>query len=86
MIIARFMNTCEGIFSVGQARFKTGCITDEQIAQVRIINEKYKNHHIRGLICRRTISLYIKKKFDRVWRDALWVLMKKLTLEENWSM
>ena len=27
-----------------------------------------------------------KKKLVRVWRDALWVLMKKLTLGENWSM
>ena len=46
MFIARFMNTYEGIFSEGQARFRTGYITDEHIAKVRILNEKYKNHHI----------------------------------------
>ena len=46
MFIARLMNTYEGIFSEGQARFRTGCITDGQIAKVRILNEKYKNHHI----------------------------------------
>ena len=47
MFIARFMNTCERIFSEGQARLRTGCrpITEEQMAKVRIINEKYKNHH-----------------------------------------
>ena len=40
----------EGIFSEGQARVRTGCITDEQLEKVRILNEKYKNHHIRGLM------------------------------------
>ena len=49
MFIARFMNMCEIIFSAeGQACFKTGRITEEQIANVRILNEKYKNHHIKA--------------------------------------
>ena len=46
MFIARIMNMCEIIFSEGQACFKTGRITEEQIAKVRILNEKYKNYHI----------------------------------------
>ena len=45
MFIAPFMNMCERIFSEGQASFKTGHITEEQIAKVRILNEKNKKHH-----------------------------------------
>ena len=30
-----------------QACFMNGCIAEEQTAKVRILKEKYKNHHIR---------------------------------------
>ena len=46
MFIARFMNMYQRIFSERQACFKTGRITEEQMEKVRILNEKYQNHHI----------------------------------------
>ena len=41
---------CERIFSEAPARLKTGRrpITEEQMAKVRIITEKYKNHTFIG--------------------------------------
>ena len=84
MFIARFMNRCERIFSEGQACFRNGSITQEQIAKVKILNKKYKNHHIIG----DAPYLYWFKKFDIVWRDALFgvSVMKKHTIAENWLL
>ena len=49
--------------------------TEEQIEKVRILNEKYRCHHI--------IAFIDKTKFDRVWTDALWLVMKKQIIEGN---
>ena len=70
----------------GQACFRTGRVlyNEEQIAKVIILNEKYKriSHHIKvDAPC-----LYWAKKFDIVWTDALWLVMKKQIIGGNWLM
>lgn len=56
-----------------QAGFQEGCSTTEQICNLRMISEKYMEHHK---------PLYhnfidFKKAFDRVWHKALWTVMRK---------
>ena len=63
----------EGILAEEHAGFRSGRGTVEQIANVRILGEKCRNHQL---------ELYhnlidFKKAFDRVWRRALWLVMKK---------
>nr|XP_027206803.1 uncharacterized protein LOC113800258 [Penaeus vannamei] len=56
-----------------QAGFCEGRSTAEQICNVRILGEKFRDHQ------RELHHNFIdfKKAFDRVWRKALWYTMKK---------
>ena len=61
------------IIAEGQAGFRAGRSTTEQIFNLRILCEKY---------FQRQQDLYhvfidFKKAFDRVWHAALWATMKK---------
>ena len=63
----------ESILAEERADFRSGRSTVEQIANVRILGKKY---------CNNQMELYhnfidFKKAFDRVWREALWSLMRK---------
>eukprot|EP00794_Sanderia_malayensis_P009858 gene9858-biopygen8121 len=63
----------EAILAEEQAGFRRGRSTVEQIANVRILGEKYRNHQMEL----HHNFLDFKKAFDRVWREALWLVMKK---------
>ena len=63
----------------GQAGFRAGRSTTEQIFNIRILCEKYLQHQQ---------NLYhvftdLKKAFDRVWHAALWVTMGKYNSSKN---
>ena len=63
----------EKILSEEQAGFRSGRSTVEQVTNVRILGEKYRNdqrelHHD---------FIDFKKAFHRVWRSALWLVMRK---------
>ena len=63
----------EEVLSEEQAGFRKGRSTVEQISNLRIICEKYRNAN-------RTIYhnfIDFKKAFDRVWHGALWHTMNK---------
>ncbi len=63
----------EEILAEEQAGFRSGRSTVEQIVSVRILGEKYRDHQME--IHHNFIDF--KKAFDRVWRKALWLVMKK---------
>ena len=69
----RLKTRAEEILAEEQAGFRSGRSTVEQIANVRILGEKYRNHQME--IHHNFIDF--KKAFDRVWRAALWMVMKK---------
>ena len=72
VISNRLMVRAENILSEERAGFRKGRNTVEQVTNVRILGEKHRNrmelHHN---------FIDFKKAFDRVWRDALWAVMKK---------
>ena len=69
----RLKSQAEGILAEEQAGFRKGRSTTEQIANVRILCEKYRDHQKE--VHHNFIDF--KKAFDRVWREALWEIMKK---------
>ena len=69
----RLKQRAESILAEEQAGFRTGRSTIEQITNVRILGEKYRNHQKE--LHHNFIDF--KKAFDRVWRKALWEIMKK---------
>ena len=69
----RLKTKAEEILAEEQAGFRSGRSTVEQIVSVRILGEKYRDHQME--IHHNFIDF--KKAFDRVWRKALWLVMKK---------
>ena len=69
----RLTSKAEEVLAEEQAGFRTGRSTVEQIANVRILGEKFRNHQLE--LHHNFIDF--KKAFDRVWRKALWLVMKK---------
>ena len=69
----RLKAKAEGILAGEQAGFRSGRGTVEQMANVRILGEKFRNHQLE--LNHNLIDF--KKAFDRVWRRALWLVMKK---------
>ena len=69
----RLKGKAEEILAEEQAGFRTGRSTVEQIANVRILGEKFRNHQLE--LHHNFIDF--KKAFDRVWRKAQWLVMKK---------
>ena len=59
--------------------FRPGRSTVEQITNVRILGEKYRDHQME--LHHNFIDF--KKAFDRVWREALWLVMKKHNIGSN---
>eukprot|EP00794_Sanderia_malayensis_P009660 gene9660-biopygen7980 len=73
VISNRLKMRAEAILAEEQAGFRRGRSTVEQIANVRILGEKYRNHQME--LHHNFIDF--KKAFDRVWREALWLVMEK---------
>ena len=79
IILNRLKPQAEKIIAEEQAGLRAGRSTIEQIFNVRILCEKYLQHHS---------DLYhffidFKKAFDRVWHTALWATMKKYNINAN---
>lgn len=73
VISNRLKTKAENILAEEQAGFRSGRSTSEQIANVRILGEKYRDHQME--IHHNFIDF--KKAFDRVWGKALWLVMEK---------
>ena len=79
VILNRLKPQAEKIIAEEQAGLRAGRSTIEQIFNVRILCEKYLQHHS---------DLYhffidFKKAFDRIWHTALWATMKKYNINAN---
>ena len=78
IILNRLMLQAEKIIAEEQARFRAGSTT-EQIFNLRILCEKYLQHH-QDLY---HVFIDFKKAFDRVWHAAFWATMKKYNISTN---
>ena len=68
IILNRLKPQAEKIIAEGQAGFRAGRSTTEQIFNLRILCEKYFQHQ-QDLY---NVFIGLKKAFDRVWYTALW--------------
>ena len=75
VILNRLKPQAEEIIAKEQARFRAGRSATEQIFNLRILCEKYRQHH--------HLFIDFKKAFDRVWHAALWVTMRKYNISAN---
>ena len=66
----------EELLSEEQAGFRAGRSTNEQIFNLRIIQEKYTEHQ-KPLY---HIFIDFQKAFDRIWLAALWDTMKRFNI------
>lgn len=73
VLLNRLTPHVEELLGDEQAGFRAGRSTVEQIFNIRVIAEKYQNHH--SPVFHNFIDF--KKAFDRVWHDALWSVMRK---------
>ena len=79
IILNRLKAHVEQLVSREQARFRKGRSTTEQITNLQILRQKYKEkerklyHHF----------IDFKKVFDRVWQEALWVTMKSHNIDHK---
>ena len=78
-ILNRLTPQVEKIIAEEQAGFRAGRSTTEQIFNLRILCEKYLQHH-QNLY---HVFIDFKKAFDRVWHAALWANMKKYNISTN---
>ena len=69
----RLKSLTEGILQKNRPGFRSGRSTVEQITNVRILGEKYRNHQLE--LHHNFVNF--RKAFDRVWRRALWTILKK---------
>ena len=74
VILNRLKPQAEEITAEEQAGFRAGRSTTEQIFNLRILCEKYLQHHV---------FIDFKKAFDRVWHAALWATMRKYNISAN---
>ena len=72
----RLQPIAEELLSEEQAGFRAGRSTNEQIFNLRIIQEKYTEHQ-KPLY---HIFIDFKKSFDRIWHAALWDTMKRFNI------
>ena len=76
VILRRLQPIAEELLSEEQAGFRAGRSTNEQIFNLRIIQEKYTEHQ-KPLY---HILIDFKKAFDRIWHTALWDTMKRFNI------
>ena len=81
LILTRLRPQVEEVLAEEQAGFRKGRSTTEQIFNVRILCEKFRDH------CRELHHDFVdfKKVFDRVWHKALWCTMKKHNIHQTSS-
>ena len=79
VLLNRLKPQAEEIIAEEQAGFRTGRSTTEQIFNLRIICEKYLQHH-QDLY---HVFIDFKKAFDRVWHAALWAIMRQYNIGNN---
>ena len=79
IILNRLKPQAEKIIAEEQAGFKAGRSTTEQIFNLRILCEKYLQHH-QDLY---HVFIDFKKAFDRVCHAAFWATMKKYNISTN---
>lgn len=77
ILLNRLQPQVEDLLSDEQAGFRRGRSTVEQIFNLRVLMEKYRDHHL---------PLYhnfidFKKAFDRVWHKALFRIMRSYGIE-----
>ena len=68
IILNRLKPQAEKIIAEGQAGFRAGRSTTEQIFNLRILCEKHLQHQ-QDLY---HVFIYFKKAFNRVWHAILW--------------
>ena len=79
IILNRLKPHVEQLVSREQAGFRKGRSTTEQITNLRILCQKYKEkgrnlyHHF----------IDFRKAFDRVWQEALWATMKRHNIDHK---
>ena len=71
-MLNRLKPRAEEIISEEQAGFRKGRSTVEQLCNLRIICEKYREHDLPLHL----MFIDFKKAFDRVWQEALWNSMR----------
>ena len=79
IILNRLKPQAEKIIAEGQAGFRAGRSTTEQIFNLGILCERYLQHQQD----RYHVFIDFKKAFDRVWHAALWATMKKYNISTN---
>ena len=79
IILNRLKPQIEELLAEEQAGFRKGRSTVEQIFNVGILSEKYRDH---GHSIYHNF-IHFKKAFDRVWHQALWLTMRKHNIEPN---
>ena len=78
-MLNRLKPQAEKIIAEEQAGFRAGTSTSEQIFNLRILREKYRQHQQDFY----HVSIDFKKAFDRVWHAALWATTKKDNISTN---
>ena len=76
VILRRLQPIAEELLSEEQAGCRAGRSTNEQIFNLRIIQEKYTEHQ-KPLY---HIFIDFKKAFDRIWHTSLWDTMKRFNI------
>ena len=76
IILNRLKPQAEEIIAEEQAGFRSGRSTTEQIFNLRVLSEKFKQHQHEIY----HVFVDFKKAFDRVWHEALWATMKKFNM------
>ena len=79
VILNRIQPEAEEIIAEEQASFRAGRSTTEQIFNLRILGEKYLQHQ-QNLY---HVFIDFKKAFDRVWHEALWIIMRKYNISAS---
>ena len=79
ILLNRLKPQAEKIIAEEQAGFRPGRSTTEQIFNLRILCEKYLQHH-QDLY---HVFIDFKKAFDRVWHAALWATMRHFNINAN---
>ena len=79
ILLNRLKPQAEEIIKEGQAGFRAGRSTTEQIFNLRIRCEKYLQHQQ----SRYHVFVDFKKAYDRVWHAALWATMRLYNINAN---
>ena len=79
IILNRLKPEAEKVISEEQAGFRPGRSTTEPIFNLKILCERYLQHH-QDLY---HVFIDFKKAFDRVWHAALWATMRLCNINTN---